>query len=94
MLDNYLNKPAPQMLGDLSAQYTKEQEDYAKQMGFPSYEAMRLWQKQRSRKREGTDTAPGEMPSTWDEVKEQAMAWHPKVIFQKIADILGDINSK
>ncbi len=82
---NFLNKPAPEMLGDLEAQHSAAREKMARDAGFPSYEAMIAWERQRANPTGGT--VPGKKKAAPMSV-DTAMSWHPKVIFQNLADLL------
>lgn len=92
-MQNYLGQPVDRIAAAMTENHTAEQERMAREAGFPSYEAMRLWYRQRQ---QGGTAPQGDssilpqggtrLPRTWDEAKQQMMAWHPKEIFQMVAD--------
>ena len=72
-----------------------QKEGAARSMGFPSYEAMILFEQQRSRNR-APQTVSGSrgagMPVNVSQAADQMLAWHPAKIFQKISDVLKGAN--
>lgn len=79
---------APQDLERLNAM--------AQENGFENYEQMKLFMLQRQR-RDGNATAPARPAQAAPRAKEaagQAMSWHPRQIFNYIAETLGMANDR
>ena len=76
---------------------TPQREELARSRGFSSYEAMMLFEGQRTRQREalqrgkaGQPVIRGATPPVQPSPKAQEiMSWHPAVIFNRIAQVLG-----
>lgn len=82
------------------AQYTPEQESFARSKGFQNYDQMRAFYLARQNRR-GTDapaikgasptqgpTAPPPPPPP-PPANDNALSWHPAVMFDKLAKLLG-----
>lgn len=67
-----------------SAAATPGQESFARQNGFRNYNEMMLWAKQRANQTGGTVSQGSRMPTTVGGAVDQAMAWHPRNIFNNI----------
>jgi hypothetical protein len=81
---------------------TPEQERIAQQNGYPSYEAMIMFERQRMRNRNnGSQVAgaqirgatPQQQPAPNPKVQSM-MSWHPAVIFRRISEALRGANEK
>jgi hypothetical protein len=59
----------------------------ARAAGYPSYEAMRLKEMQMRKGSTQTTTAPGNTGS-WSEAWDNAMAWHPKNLINRVTEAL------
>jgi hypothetical protein len=73
--------------------YSPEMERAARQQGFTSAEQMMLWQKQRNTPTGGTvqgKTYPKGTTSDGRSIPsmDDATSWHPKVIFERLAQAL------
>lgn len=61
----------------------------AQAAGFRNYAELEAWSRQRERKTGGTVAAPPSSDGGVSGAYSNAMSWHPKIIFQRIADLLG-----
>lgn len=77
------NAPSP------TPTYSAEMERLARARGFPSAEAMAAWVRQQSRPRtQQTVSGRSQTPASAPEVRDQASAWHPRRMFNYLAETL------
>lgn len=76
----------------------EQKEALARSAGYPSYDAMILFQQQRQMQRapQTTSGIPGAsmLPPQMREAASHAMDWHPAKIFQMISDKFASINNR
>lgn len=90
---NHLAQSAEQNANALSAQEMAQREALARQHGYPSYEAMINFERQRSRRDRGPQTASRGSPRLEDALPALENM-HPRAIFERIQEALAGVNGK